>query len=1059
MLQQLRARTAGGQRRQGIRENRSRRPERGQSAAAVLTLLLALGPAALPARAATPSPADWRDVVIYQVITDRFANGNPANDAVEGQYDPADGAKTHGGDFAGLTGKLDYLQNLGVGAVWISPVVLNANAEYHGYAARDFYTIAPHFGTLAELQALSAALHARGMYLVLDVVVNHMGDLIDSGNSSYPAYRYPSTYTLRWKNVAKQHAPPFNDLAKFHAHGGIDNYVDPNQLVGELFSLDDLKTEDATVRQQLGLAARWIILNTDADGFRLDTVKHIEMGFWSTWTPEVRAYADSLGKDRFFFFGEVFDGDDAKNGSYTGTVGGGPYKLDSVLYYPMYFTLKDVFLNDVAPDQIPARAAQLGAYDATSRERLVTFLDNHDNSRFLRAGPGPTVQDESRLRAALGMLLTGRGVPCLYYGTEQEFDGGGDPWCREDMWDGAWDFGPSEGDNFDLVHPLFLYTRRLLEIRARHEALRRGDVTERYAETSGPGLYVFDRRTDADTVLVAIQTANAPASRAQATPWPAGTVLVDALDGGFAVTTGAGGAIALAVPARGVRVLESAAAAGAAAAALRVETAFPGHDQAIQDRHAPLRVTFDGEVDPGALAGAFHITPAVAGVWQVAGRLARFLPYDPWPAATSFAWSLDAGLADRGGRELGVRFDATFRTGGTTAGVTVPAGFVADRIARQGLAAPEAILNATALGPDRMLVSDTALDRLFTLTPGGDLGHWLGDSRWTKVEGLALSPSGGVSALDETGLYAIGADRMTVPLLPGSAATQTGAGAWGTGGFPVSFHLGDPTGDRIARVGGSGTLETFVGGIAGAEGLAFGPGGAWGEDLYVADADLTSLGSPANGPGRIVRIGPGGSVTTVAGGTPLLAGVSALAFDTQGRFGGDLFAADILGERILRVTPAGAVSVFASGFGNLSGSQCLAFGPDGALYVADPGSGQPFSDSGAPTSPQVVRIAPATLVTGVAPAAIAATLELAAGPNPARESVVLRYAVPAGAVARVSVYDVGGRRLREFRPRAAAGSVRWDLAADDGRPVGAGVFFARLDAGGISVTRRFAVTR
>ena len=133
-----------------------RHPAHPARARAVLRLVPALALAAFAAGTAsagglTPSPADWRDLVIYQVITDRYTDGNPSNNAVEGQYVPSDGARIHGGDFAGLEQRLDYLQHLGVDALWVSPVVLNANAEYHGYAARDFFSIAPHFGSLADV--------------------------------------------------------------------------------------------------------------------------------------------------------------------------------------------------------------------------------------------------------------------------------------------------------------------------------------------------------------------------------------------------------------------------------------------------------------------------------------------------------------------------------------------------------------------------------------------------------------------------------------------------------------------------------------------------------------------------------------------------------------------------------------------------------------------------------------------------------------------------------------------------------------------------------------------
>ena len=142
---------------------------------AALAALLLCGGAPRSAAAVTPSPADWRDITIYQLLTDRFYDGVPANDNAEGAYQPATGNRTHGGDFAGLAQKLDYLQGLGVGAVWISPVYLNAFGEYHGYAARDFYAVSSQFGGLTALQSFVNAAHARGIYVVIDIVLNHTG--------------------------------------------------------------------------------------------------------------------------------------------------------------------------------------------------------------------------------------------------------------------------------------------------------------------------------------------------------------------------------------------------------------------------------------------------------------------------------------------------------------------------------------------------------------------------------------------------------------------------------------------------------------------------------------------------------------------------------------------------------------------------------------------------------------------------------------------------------------------------------------------------------------------
>jgi glycosidase len=1038
-----------------------------RAAAGAIGLAIALAAAASAGPALHPSPADWRDVVIYQVLTDRFANGDPSNDAAEGNLAPADGARIHGGDFAGLRQRLDYVQSLGADAVWISPVVLNTNAEYHGYSARDLFSIAPHFGTLAELRALADDLHARGMYLILDVVVNHMGDLIDSGDAGYPEFRYPATYTLRWKDPGKRHAGLFDDLSKFHAHGGVQNDVDPDRVLGELYSLDDLKTEDPVVQQELIRAAAFLIDSTDCDGFRLDTAKHVDLGFWQVYGPAVHAHAASRGKERFFLFGEAFDGSDDKVGSYTGTRGGGPYKLDSMLYFPMYFTAGDVFRAPeygVPPAELSWRYSFLDRYDPTSREQLVTFLDNHDVSRFVGFAT-VSGNDEGKLWPALGWLLTSRGVPCVYYGTEQMFDGGGDPYNREDMWDGEWDFGPSEGDNFDQARPLARGMRRLADARRRHEALRRGVTAELYAEPGDAGLYLFQRTTASDAVLVAINTARSSIVRLdQPVPWPEGTALVDALEPSVRDTVGAGGRLTLRVPARGVGVWETAAdgAAAAAAAPLRIETIFPGHDQRLADLHSALCVGFDRPPDPVTLPGAFAIDPPIVGTWSVLGRSAVFYPSEPWQAATRYRWSLSAALEARDGGTLELPFESTFLTSGVSTGVTAAAGFVVDLVARQDLQGPEALLPAPWLGPDVLLLGDSGRRRLYTLSLGGDLGYWLDDGYWGRVEGLTPDAEGGLFVGGDFLVDRVDARRMVTRRLPGSISAASGAMAWGGGAFGGTLYLGSPYEDAVLRFGPFGLLEVFASGIPGAEGLAFGPGGAWGTDLYVADANLGSVFSASNGPGRIVRVNPAGAVGAHVVDPVLLAGASALAFDTHGRFGGDLFVADILAERILRVTPAGGVSVFATGFQNLSGSQCLAFGPDGALYVADAGSGVSFSNSGGSEPCAVLRIAPQALPADAAQAA--ARLSLAAPvPNPTVRGALLRFELPRAARAALALYDVSGRRVRALRSaELAAGPhlVTWDGRDDAGARVAAGLYFAALDvAGERRLTQRLVVVR
>ncbi|MFN8586884.1 MAG: alpha-amylase family glycosyl hydrolase [Candidatus Eisenbacteria bacterium] len=1023
-----------------------------------LAALVALSAFAAAAFALSPSP-DWRDQVIYQVITDRFANGNTANDNAEGSYNPSDGARTHGGDFVGLRGKLDYLQQLGVTTLWISPVVINTGGEYHGYAAKDLYTISPQMGTKAELQALVADCHARGMYVVIDVVCNHMGTLLTSTAPGYPAYNYPTGYPLSWRDTNKKYPGFFSDPAKFHNYGDVSNWSGTEQVVGAIFGLNDIRTEDASVQAELVAAYRQLIADTDCDGFRVDTVKHVDGGFWDVWCPGIRTWAATQGKSDFLMFGEVFDGD-AAAGPFTGTMGSASYRFDSMLWYGMYWTTNGVWGGSTAPVEIQNTYGNLSYFDPTVRERLVTFLDNHDNSRF--QGAGVANQDQSRARTAIAWLLTARAIPCLYYGTEQEFDGGSDPWCREDMWAGQWNFGPSLGDNFKQSHSLFRWTRDLIAVRKRHDALRRGALTHLYAEAAGAGLYAIERRSASDTVVVAINSANAPVAQVLATAWPAGTVLVDALEPAVRDTVAAGGVLVLSLGARGARVFESLAAHAVAAAPVHdrvvVTAQFPAHDQSLNDLRSPLVATFDRAVDGATLAASAWTAPAVAGAWQVDGRTAKFFPAAPWPSSTIVSWGFGAALRGADGTALRAPFEGRFRTTAYTSGITVASGFVADRIARQNLGAPVSVVDAPWAGEQAMLVGDVSKDRIFTLTTGGDFGHWLGDSRWTKSYGLVRGSDGRVTVTNGTALYEVDARRVVTPRAGTYSGASFGSLAQADAAWGGQLLMGDPAGNRIATVTAANTLVTFASGVNAPLGMAFGPGGAWGASLYVCDPNYTAANASLDGGARIARVTSGGAVSTFVADATALKGAGALAFDRTGRFGGDLFVADLLNERVLRVTSAGVVSVFATGFGNLSGTQCIGFGPDGALYVADAGSGDSFTrPTGLNAQGQVVRIAPTVLVTGVAPG-VASGLRLApASPNPSGGAVALRWTLAAGGRARLAIYDVSGRHVRTLADGAmTAGehSTRWDGRDAAGRLAGAGLYFARLEAAGERRTTR-----
>ncbi len=517
---------------------------------------------ARPAAAVQASPQDWRDQFIYFVVTDRFYDGDAANNSANGTYDPANGSGIHGGDLKGIRAKLDYIQSLGATGIWITPVVKNYNA-YHGYAASDFMSIDPKLGTLQDLKDLAADLHSRGMVLILDIVTNHTGDLIGTTSGSY-TFKYPATYTLQYHSASVQHQPDtFANLNFYHAHGGIDDYTSDTQLAyGELFGLDDLKTESTTVRTALFQVYSYWIREGDVDGFRIDTVKHVELGFWQYFCPAVRQYAANLGKTKFFMFGEDFDYSDTKVGAYTGTMSDkDTFIFDSMLYFPMQNTIKRVFKEGAATSEIGATYKNLTLYDTSSRDRLVTFLDNHDMARFLPAGNAAAYHPNLKLAATF--LLTQAGVPILYYGTEQGFDGGSDPYNREDMWDGQWDFGPSDGDNFNTSHSLYCYIQQEASLRKQWSALRRGTQIERWSTAGAGGLYAYSRKdTDAE-ILIVLNTATSTKTTGTgdtgiSTSYPSGKVLYNLFDVTDTVLTGTGvhdsNQISVSIPALGVKI-------------------------------------------------------------------------------------------------------------------------------------------------------------------------------------------------------------------------------------------------------------------------------------------------------------------------------------------------------------------------------------------------------------------------------------------------------------------------------------------------------------------------
>ncbi|KAF8532746.1 glycoside hydrolase superfamily [Gautieria morchelliformis] len=344
------------------------------------------------------SAEQWRSRSIYQVVTDRFATSDlsgPPCDTSQRQY--------CNGTWTGLTKKLDYIQGMGFDAVWIAPIVHNIENEtaygqaYHGYWSQDITTLNAHYGDETSLNALSKALHDRGMYLLLDVVINHMAA------SALPTPF--SAYT------------PFNQPAEFHPFCFITDYnnqtdVEQCSLGDTNVALVDLNTENQDVINGMYSWINQTVQKYSVDGVRIDTVKHIRKDFWP-------GFAQSAG---VWTVGEVLDNRTSYVGDYTNF-------LDSVLDYPAYFALTSAFQNPSGNISALVEVVQQTQSYKVHAMSTASFLENHDQPRFQSL-----TTDQSLVKNAMAWAFITDGVPILYYGQEQGYSGSGDPNNREALW-------------------------------------------------------------------------------------------------------------------------------------------------------------------------------------------------------------------------------------------------------------------------------------------------------------------------------------------------------------------------------------------------------------------------------------------------------------------------------------------------------------------------------------------------------------------------------------------------------------------------------------------------
>ncbi|KAL2826977.1 glycoside hydrolase superfamily [Aspergillus cavernicola] len=345
--------------------------------------------------------AGWRSQSIYFLLTDRFARTDGSTTAA---CDLAQRAYC-GGSWQGIINQLDYIQNMGFTAIWITPITEQISETttwgtgFHGYWQKNIYGVDSHLGTADDIRALSQALHDRGMYLMLDVVANHMAYNGAGASTNF------NTFT------------PFNSASYFHSYCAVSDYTNQWQvencyLGDNIVSLSDLNTQSSEVRNIWYDWVEDIVANYSIDGLRMDTVKHVEKDFWSGYTQAAGVYS----------VGEVFDGSPSYTCDYQNY-------MDGVMNYPVYYPLRAAFTSSSGNMGDLYNMVYTVSSSCKDPTLLGSFSENHDNARF----PSIT-QDFSLAKNVLAFVFFSDGIPIIYAGQEQHYAGGEDPYNREPVW-------------------------------------------------------------------------------------------------------------------------------------------------------------------------------------------------------------------------------------------------------------------------------------------------------------------------------------------------------------------------------------------------------------------------------------------------------------------------------------------------------------------------------------------------------------------------------------------------------------------------------------------------
>lgn len=656
-------------------------PARRTATAVVAAALCAALVPALPAAAARPPAApsdaklaaqpDRHDLTreqFYFVMPDRFANGDTGNDRggltgsrLETGYDPTDKGFYQGGDLKGMTSRLDYIKGLGTTAIWLAPIFKNrpvqgtgkdASAGYHGYWITDFTQVDPHFGTNADLTKLIEQAHRKGMKVFFDVITNHTADTVDYAEKTY-GYKPKGAYPYLDRNgrpfddaagMAKRDADSFpykpvttggktpswlNDPTMYHNRGD-STYAGESTTYGDFSGLDDLWTERPEVVSGMEKIYEKWVRDFDIDGFRIDTVKHVDMDFWTQWATALDTYAAKHGRKDFFMFGEVYSADTAITSPYV-TQG----RLDATLDFPFQEAARQYASQGAPASKLAAVFGDDYRYttDKANAYEQVKFLGNHDMGRigtFLKQDNPKADDAELVKRAELAneLMFLSRGNPVVYYGDEQGFTGaGGDKDARQSLFasktadylddDELGTDRTHASDAYDTSHPLYRSIAALSELTAKNPALRDGVQTERYAEGS---VYAFSRTDPERSNEYVVATNNGTAAKTvELSTESAGMDFRTLYGGSGTVRSGADKKITVTVPALSSVVLR-------AAKTLTAHAAKPSVTLKAPAAGATGTVEISADVEGGSLNRVVFAAQTGNGKWTTLGT-ADHAPY------------------------------------------------------------------------------------------------------------------------------------------------------------------------------------------------------------------------------------------------------------------------------------------------------------------------------------------------------------------------------------------------------------------------------------------------